>query len=715
MPVSTSSSSSSDPSQASAAQGAGASLDEEAIQRAKFEIQSLVQEVVQLSKSDIEPGEFFSATMDKTVSALAAVGGVVWMLDEGGPLKLEYQVNLRETGLAGSEEAQLQHGRLLTQMISKGEEAIIPPFSGGDVDDPESAANPTEFLLVLAPITSDRGIEGVIEIFQRAGGRPTTQRGYLRFLVQISDLAGEYVKNRRLLHFATKQTLWEQLEAFTTLVHRALDSRETAYTIANEGRRLIGCDRVTVVLRKGTKYQVSAISGQDTFDKRSNVVRLLKNLATTVSRTGEDLWFTGDTTDLAPQVEKAVNAYVDESHTKQLAVLPLRESDKDLEENTTEENDKRRENILGAIVIEQLVDSRPPEGMLQRIDVVRRHSVTSLANAQEFEGLFLLPLWRTLGKTKVLLTARNLPKTLLAVLAMGGAIFALCTIPYDFTMVADGKLLPVVRRNIFADIDGMVTKVLVNHGESVRKGDVVAQMQSLDLEGQFTQLEGETASNLEETITTDRQRQMLSDNSQTDPAEVEQLTGRLAQLEATRISLEKQYELLEEKKERLTIKSPIDGKMVTFRVRELLENRPVRLGNRLMEIADPAGDWELEIYVPEAKMGHVLEYQQKLRETDPDAKLQVSFILATHSAEHLTGTVEEIDTSAEVMGEEGNTVRIRVSFPQEDLKRLVDDPANQLKVGADAKAKIMCGKQPVGYVLLHDLFEFVQSRILFRL
>ncbi|TWU30407.1 HlyD family secretion protein [Bythopirellula polymerisocia] len=690
-------------------------MDDEAIQRAKYEIQSLVQEVVQLSKSDIEPADFFSATMDKTVSALAAVGGVVWMLDEGGPLKLEYQVNLRETGLAESEEAQIQHGRLLTQVIAKGEPTIIPPYSGGDAENEEAAANPTEFLLILAPITSDRGVEGVMEVFQRTGGRPTTQRGYLRFLVQISDLAGEYVKNRRLLHFATKQTLWEQLEAFTTLVHKALDSRETAYTIANEGRRLIGCDRVTVVLRKGTKYQVSAISGQDTFDKRSNVVRLLRNLATTVSRTGEDLWFTGDTTDLAPQVEKAVNAYVDESHTKQLAVLPLRESDKDLEENTEENQDKRRENILGAIVIEQLVDSRPPEGMLQRIDVVRRHSVTSLGNAQEFEGLFLLPLWRTLGKTKVLLTARNLPKTLLAAIAIAGAIFALCTIPYDFTMVADGKLLPELRRNIFPGIDGEVIKVPVSHGEAVRKGDVLALMQSLELEAQFTELQGEIASNLEETITTDRQRQMLGDNPQKDPAEVEQLTGRLAQLEATRLSLEKQYELLEQKKERLTVTSPIDGKVVTFRVRELLENRPVSRGNRLMEIADPSSDWELEIYVPEAKMGHVIEYQQKLREKDPDAKLQVSFILATHSADHLTGTVEEIDTSAEVMGEEGNTVRIRVSFPQEDLKRLVDDPANQLKVGADAKAKIMCGKQPVGYVLLHDLFEFVQSRILFRL
>jgi multidrug efflux pump subunit AcrA (membrane-fusion protein) len=689
------------------------SPDDDAVQRAKFEIQSLVQEVVELSRSEIEPAEFFAAMMDKSVSALAAIGGVVWMLEENGALKLEYQVNLRQTGLAESEQAQMQHGRMLKQLIDKGEPTIVQPHSGGESQD--DAGNPTAFLLVLAPIISDRGVEGMIEIFQRAGGRPTTQRGYLRFLVQISELAGEYVKSRRLKHFTTKQSLWEQLEAFTTLVHKALDSRETAYTIANEGRRLVGCDRVTVVLRKGTKYQVTAISGQDTFDKRSNVVRLLRELATTVSRTGDDLWFTGDTSDLAPQVEKAVNAYVDESHTKQLAVLPLRESDKELDDSPEAKRDKKAENILGAIVIEQLVDSRPPDGMLQRIEVVRRHSATALTNAQEFEGLFLLPLWRLLGKTRVLVTARNLPKTIAATILIAAAVIALCTVKYDFTMVADGKLLPEVRRDVFAGIDGLVTEVPVVHGQNVKKGDLLAKMRSIDLESQITQLDGEYQRLLEEISTTDRQRQMLTNNPERDPVELEQLTGKLAQFDKQRVSLEHQRKLLDEKQAELTVTSPIDGRVVTWKVRQLIENRNVQKGQRLMEIADPASDWELEVYLPEAKMGHVVEYFQELRKQDPNAKLEVSFILATHSAEHLTGTVEEIDTSAEVQGEKGNTVRMIVSFPQEDLKRLVSDPANELKVGADAKVKVMCGQKPVGYVLLHDLFEFIQSRILFRL
>ena len=692
--------------------------DEDAVQRAKQEIQSLVQEVVQLSKSEVDPAEFYAALMDKSVSALAAIGGVVWTREEGAPLQLEYQVNLRETGLAESETAQRQHGRLLQQVMEKGEAVLVPPHSGaggGDDGDEGAAANPTDFLLVIAPIISDRGVDGLVEIFQRNGARPTTQKGYLRFLKQICELAGEYVKTRRLRHFTHKQSLWEQLEGFTSLVHQALDSRETAYTIANEGRRLIGCDRVTVALAKGSKYQISAISGQDTFDKRSNIVRLLRNLVTAVAKTGEDLWFDGDTSDLAPQLEKVVNAYVDEAGTKQLAVLPLREADLE-EDKPGERKRKKRENILGAIVIEQLVDQQQPEGMLQRIEVVKRHSATSLTNAQEYEGIFLLPLWRLLGKAQVLVTARNLPKTILAIAATAGAIAALCLVPYDFTVVADGKLLPELRQDVFSSIDGKVLEVPVDTGDLVAEGQLLVRQESLELQAQVIQLRGQYNEVLEEISSTGRQLSVISSGAddQRKTVDSDQLIGRLAQLRTTRKSLEEQKLLLDIKEESLAVLSPINGKVVTWDIRKLLEGRKVNPGQRLMKIADTSSPWELEIFIPEAKMGHIIRRLQKIQEDDPDAKLAVEFVLATHTGEPIQGVVEKIDTSAEVHGEEGNTVRMRVSFPQEALKDLVKDPSTELKVGADVKAKVLCGKEPIGYVWFSDLFEFVQSRILFR-
>ncbi|HYO23927.1 MAG TPA: HlyD family efflux transporter periplasmic adaptor subunit [Lacipirellulaceae bacterium] len=721
------------PSSTSRASG-GAAVDEEAVLRAKQEIQSLVQEVVDLSKSEIEPTDFYAALLEKSISALAAIGGVVWTYDPSTGFKLEYQVNLQQTGLRGSPEAMNQHSRLLGQLAKRGEGALVAPHSGATVgDDDQSAANPTEFLLVVAPVTTDRGVDGLIEIFQRTGARPNTQRGYLRFLQQICEIAGEYLKTRRLRDFGAKQTLWEQLESFTSLVHERLDSRSTAFTIANEGRRLVGCDRVTVVLKRGPKYVVEAISGQDTFDKRSNVVRMLRDLSAVVIRSGEDLWYTGDTTNLSPQVEKAVNDYVDESHTKQIAVLPLREADP-LSDDPT--RPRRAENMLGAIVIEQLVDSRPPDGLLQRVEVVRKHSSTALTNAQSHEGLFLLPLWRFIGKSRVLVAARNLPKTILATLAIVAAALAMWLVKWDFTVAADGKLLPATRRYVFAPAEGTITEVPVRDGQTVAAGQVVARQESLTIENEIIRLTGAIESNYDQIAGIDiRIRQM--DRTQVRDTDYGELLSERSRLRTESKALERQLAIQRRKHAQLEIVSPIDGKVVTWKVHDNLENRPVRTGMRLMEIADPTKDWELEIEVPEAKMGHVVRQLEESRRADPEAPLLVTFILATHPSARLEGRVTHIDSSAEMSGEQGNTVHMDVQFHQAELIKLLGSPEakgpdaaprppavadaeliaelkRNLKVGADVKAKIHCGRASIGYVWFHELWEFIQSRILFR-
>jgi multidrug efflux pump subunit AcrA (membrane-fusion protein) len=708
---------------------------EDEVRRAKQEIQSLFQEVVELSRSEVDEGEFYAALLDKAIAALAAIGGVVWTIEEGGPFTLQYQVNLQQTGLIASQAAQAQHAKLLGQIAKRGEPTLVAPQSGTAVDGEsgdDAAANPTDYLLVVAPIRSDRGVDGLVEVFQRTGQRPTVQRGYLRFLVQLCEAAGEYLKTRRLRQFVTKQTLWEQLEGFTSSVHTKLDSRQTAYTIANEGRRLVGCDRVTVVLRKGSKYVVEAISGQDTFDKRSNTVRMLRELATVVGRSGEDLWYSGETENLSPQVEKAVNAYVDETHTKQIAVLPLREADPHADDKTKA---RKRENILGALVIEQLVDSRPPEGMLQRVDVVRRHSATALTNAQAHEGLFLLPLWRTIGKSRVLVTARNLPKTVTAGIVLAGIATFLSIYPWDFTVTANGKLLPEERRDVFAALNGMITEVPVRENQTVKRGDVLAVQRSSELEQKWVALQAQIAANLEETQTAHVALATANPSGQQDPVEI---AGNLNRLREELAGLRKQEQLLRDEHERLRITSPIDGKVVTWRVEQRLKDRTVNQGTRIMEVADPTTAWELQIDVPEAKMGHIWRQLRALHEEDSNAELEVTFILATHvnPEDKLVGTIDpkDIQPSVEVGGETGNTVRMTVHFEQDELLKLIDDNSagegasaaaqanpedaiaqlkQNLKVGADVKAKIHCGREPVGYVLFHEVWEFIQSRILF--
>jgi hypothetical protein len=128
-----------------------------------------------------------------------------------------------------------------------------------------------------------------------------------------------------------------------------------------------------------------------------------------------------------------------------------------------------------------------------------------------------------------------------------------------------------------------------------------------------------------------------------------------------------------------------------------------------MEVADTSGPWELEVMMPESRMGYVSQAWTESQKEHRD--LPVTFILATSPSQKLHGKVEEIHHSAEVRGEDGNTVLIRVSFDQDKLHDVVSDP----KIGAGATAKITCGKASVAFVWLHDLLDFIRSKVLFRL
>ena len=325
---------------------------------------------------------------------------------------------------------------------------------------------------------------GVVEVFQRPGAGPATQNGYQRFLMQMCDLAGDFFKSRKLKHYSDRQAMWTQLEEFTRRVHASLDPRETAYTIANEGRRLIECDRVSVAIKRGNRCRIEAVSGQDLFDKRSNTVRLLGELATAVVAGGEPIWYTGDTSDMAPQVEDAVQEYVDESHSKTVAVLPLYRPRPEPTDDE-EEEDLRRSPRWPSV---RWWSSRSKTSGCRRrccsgwtwspITVPRRcptPRTTTTCSSCRSGGRWARPAF--------LIKARTLPKTSAVAGAVLAAILFLCFWPANFELQGEGTLEPVDRRDVFAGIDGVVEDVFVKHGDMVDDHPLVSAATSAGQDG----------------------------------------------------------------------------------------------------------------------------------------------------------------------------------------------------------------------------------------
>lgn len=684
-------------------------FDPEVADQMRQQIRVIVREIEGLSRAEIAPEEFYEGLLNRVVAAMAAEGGAVWIANDAGRLELAFQINLRATGLADDQAAQERHGRLLMKVQKSGQGTLASPNSSHEG---QEVGNPTPFLLVLAPLKNEQEVAGIIEILQRPGNLPNVERGYLRFLSQMAELAGDYMRGQRLRQLTDRQAMWSQLEQFTRLVHRDLEPQETAYTIANEGRRLIECDRVSVATRRGSSYRLKAISGQEGFDRRSNLVSLLERLITTVCRGGEALWYNGDSANLPPQIEEALEAYVDESHTKYVAILPLVQSKSGKKPADTDDPNTPRGETLGALVVEQITEQALAPGMQRRVEVVRDHSALALSNAIEHHSLFLMPIWRLLGKSRAIVALRNLPKTLAVIALLLGGLIALFLVPKEFTLESRGMLEPVAKREIFAEQTGIVTRIDdLQQGKTVEAGQLLATLTSRELEAEISSTQGEIDS-------LDKVSQSVANAlrvSGVPEIERARLNGERAKTQAQIHTLQQRLEILYAQQKQLVVLSPIRGILTTWDVRNKLLNRPVERGQKLMTIADPAGDWQLELRMPEDRMGHILgarkQLQAKTPAGSPKADLRVTFILATHPDIELSGTISDIHTIAEVQGEEGNIVLIKVAI---DAKKMRDVGITDLRPGATVMAKVHCGQTSVGYAWFHDVIAFVQSRILFK-
>ncbi len=684
---------------ASSSQGSPAGQsDADLVQQTRIQIRGLVQEIAQLAQSDCTTEDFFEGFLTRVTSALASLGGAIWMVDDQEQIQLQYQINLEKTGIAESEEGQVQHHLLLKKILQQPEPNLIPPSSGGV--DSDEAGNPCESLLVVAPLLIDGQVAGIVEIFQRAGAGPTTQRGYLRFLAQMCDLASDFLKNRRIRQFQDQQKLWNRLENFIRSIHRSLDSKQTLFAIANEGRRLIECDRVAIATMKGRHCQVQVVSGLDSIDRRAAEVKELGRLATVVTRARQPLWYSGDDSELPPQIESVLHEYLDIAHAKLVTIHPLyppRQESDEREGHRVESEEKP----IGALIVEQLGDSSVTPTIRQRVEVVAGHSADALSNALEHNDVMLMPMWRTLGRVGWVVQARQLPKTVFALALVTAIVVGMFAVPYSFELGAKGSLVPTTRQEIFAPISGTVREMNIPKDPTaiLDQGELLLVLENKDLEQQINELQGkaEQLSARQKSL----KRAIAKSNTVGDRADTVRLQGDLAEAEVLEKAAWEQHAIRVEEHHQREVRIPIRGQVTNWQVEEKLDDRHVQRGQYLMTVIDPTKQWHLELEMPDDEMGHLFDAAK-----ESAGPLDVVFVLVSHPDREFRGQIHEIGQRVDVSAEDLAVVKIQVTI-ESDL------PADAIREGTRLKAKIACGKRSIGYVLFNDLYETVQSKVLF--
>ena len=691
-------------------------VDERAVEEARRQILAIVDQIRALAQGDVKEAEFFSALLAKSIEAMGAVGGIVWLVRDQGRVESVTGQGVEHTGIAQDQDAQAAHGKLVGALMGNPTGLIVPPRAGlTNADGSAAASNPTDLLVVAAPIDRDGTRAGLIEIFHQRNA-PEVERGYLKFLQEVTQPARTFLDRQQLVTLDSQQTALVQVDRFSRAVHETLDPVATAFVLANEARRIIGCDRVSVLVKRGRKLRLEAVSGQESIERRASAVQAVEALVRVVAKAGDPLWHPDPATELPPQIEEELEVYVDESHATALAIVPLEKPRPTPVVQTggvdavavakAEATPKVAPEPIGALVAEWFSASTFEGGKRARVELVAEHGRVALANALAHTSLPLYPLLNLLGKSKALTTARNLPKTILAILATAAAILALVLVPADLRLEGKGTLEPVHHRDVFAGIDGVVESIApgVEHAADVKEGQLLASLRNIELDVALTDVLGRKAASEEQLVST---RRAILEDKKISADEKTRMAGRAAQLQREIESLEAQRTLYEAKKLSLAVRSPIDGVIVTWQVRDRLMLRPVEKGQVLLNVADKTGPWELEIHLPDDRLGHVNRAYAEARAAGRE--LEVDYILATDPGTRHVGTVREIHEQAEVRGEQGNTVLLRITIDPSRHEK------EELGAGASVTARINCGKRPLGYVIFHDLVAFIQQHILFRL
>jgi hypothetical protein len=703
------------------------SIDPRDVEQTRRYIRQLVQEINHLSSSDIPPQQFYGEFLQRVVAAVAAVGGAVWSREGQQPPRLQHHVNFTNSGLLDESAGAGGHVPLVLSAFSNGHARLIPPHSGAGADaERDAGANQSDWSLLISPMQVDKQTVGVVELLMDPSRRPTALENAVRFVQELCDIGAGYLKNRQLKQMLSQQHLWSQLESFVREIHGSLTPKEVSYIVANEGKRMIGCDRLSVAIVYGRKAVVDGVSGQEVIERKSTLVQLLTHLCNTVLQSGEGLLYTGEQRDdLPPAVRDSLDDYVAESGSKILGITLLRTTDKEGAQGKP----------FGCLVAEQLADASSPGTLIPRMEVVGQHGAIALANALSHHRVFMLPVWSFVGNWTNWMRGNRLAKVAVAVGGIAAIVAAMVFVPMELRMHGKGKFATETRRAVYAEEDGVVDDVLIDHGELVEPGKLLVRIRSepLDLEykNRVAQLQKAYATRI---AATEALRQ--------DKDGAGSATASILVAEAEIKSHEQAKELLEKRIDSNDVRAPIAGMIATWEPRRRLQRRPVKRGEELLLVSQVDGKdengkevrWILEIKMPEHKMGHVLEAESKRQERGDAEPLHASFILASHPQKRFSARVERIATTAvfdEDLKEHIVMIRIvpddvlrfradiapaengkpcRVAMVWMDMK---DGTALKLSPDAEVQAKIDCGPCTLGYWALGELIEWFYETVWF--
>lgn len=644
----------------------------------RLQMERSIDDLAELARSEIEPGRFFAEVLRRALQPGGASQVMLWRISLEGLWEPAGEMP-PGNGIAGTLTNDRQE--LLNEIARESQPRII----SSSANIPGLSAGGSQ---VFSPLRHAGVTVGILEAVHAIPVGGSLAPATYQFFAALSEITADFLSQQELLQLRRAKVIWAQWDQYQLRLGQSLDLESVCAVIANDGRVVVCCDRIAVLVRRGRRYQVHAISGVERADPRAGSVQSLDLLARQVVAHAATIWSTlpAETSDAA--LNTIVDRHHRESGTKCLGVIPV--VARGSAESTFDDPP------VAVIIFENFDSHAEWTEMQTRAEALVQRSSFALEAAIERRELPGLQAWQRLRRGWNLLRH---PRTTVAASVLAAVIVAMILIPAEFTVTGHGELWPDVRRDVFATTSGVVDQIMVKHGDVVQPDQPLIVLRDPELDQDIPKISGEIAT------TTERLRgvQIARLTGATAPdaaSRLRNLTAEEEELKERLKSLERQRVLVEERRQRLTLRSPIAGRVLTWDLAQHLSARPVERGQSLLTVGETTGSWIMEIQVADKDAGHMLRAQKAL-----GVGLNVDFQLPAEPGRTHHGTIRDVSLASESNDRSSGHVRVVVEFEREQVE--------QLRPGATAIPRIRCGRRSIGYVWLHDLIDAIQIRLLF--
>lgn len=621
------------------------------------------EELAELAQRPLLPEDFFAEYLKRTVGALNALGGAVWLRNEQGA-HLYAKENFSTSGYHSGETQKKNIDRVLGAVFREKTAYILAARAedGFATPDSDGVENETAYPFFFAPVLVEGRVLGVVCLWLRQAGEPKVYPDYLRFILSTTAQAAAFLNNLQGNSVALRLSQSGSMVRCLQDLVGEVDERAIAIHAVNHLAEFFRASRCSLFRRDGRgRWRLEMASNQEAIDHRSQLVQKLCSLAAVLGN--EPTLRVLDREGADEQTEAALAALGD-SHAGSVffSRRPGTKAD-------------------GLLLIERFSASGFSPETPHHLEWAGKQLERAFHGAAACRDSSLPVLGPLVRVSRRLVRARSgrLAAAVGIPLLLG---VVLAVVPWPLRLKGECAVLPERMSIVTSEADGPLTSVLVREGERVEAGQVLATIDDRDLATQLAVARHEVL-RWESSAYSSQSSRREADRS-------------IAQINLARAQVA--IERLDFLKGKTEIRSPISGVVLTRGLGNR-EGETIRVGQQFCEIAAQDA-YEVEVLVKQQDVGLLLS------ELDEGRPVEVDFIL--HAFPHLRLSTEltaASQVSSEAQMKDGVSYFVaRARFPVEsDLQDL-------LKPGYSGLAKINLPERPVGAVLFRRFADFVRVR-----